>query len=425
MYDPKDRAMFNTPGNTEDLLARTPAGRLGPLPDTWWKESLGRLLAARDSLHYDFVGMDDITDWLLASIVARENPLLLGAPGVAKSQLVTRLYDLLDLKIPPKPDPGLLAEIGSAPDPWLQWEIRTRAEKTTQKYFHYLLSRFTQPEELFGPIEISLLRQGLLVRVGFGLLTGPGVRAAFLDEIFKASSSILNTLLTLSQERRFFNWGGMEESDLLFLVGASNELPGAFGGGSVAAAQDDFQELYAFLDRFPVRLLVPVASGSNVPDLLDSNLAKAFSTAFGREINQFSKGAPFPSRDPDMPTVNDLICLGRSILEAVAIGGGALFDPVDLARFRNAFTAAGCRLQAMGTIVSSSQLHWTISPRKLRSLYKIALAHALVRGDGCIRAGAPFVAVGAPQLRVFGLIWDSPAAQLDLARDVDQMVREY
>jgi len=269
MHDP-NHPEFNTPSNTEDLLGRTPSGRSKPLPDDWWKISLGRLLAMRDLLRESFVGMETIIDWLIASIIARENPLLLGVPGVAKSQLATLLYDLLGLSIPPKPDPRLLTGIGSAPDPWSQWQIRAVEERKTQKFFHYLLSRFTQPEELFGPVEISLLRQGLLVRVGFGLLTGPGVRAAFLDEIFKASSSILNTLLTLSQERRFFNWGGMEESDLLFLIGASNELPGSFIGSGVGAAQDDFQQLYAFMDRFPIRLLVPVASGSNTPDPLAS-----------------------------------------------------------------------------------------------------------------------------------------------------------
>jgi hypothetical protein len=413
------------PDNTEYLLGRTEAGREKSLPDAWWRESLRKLLLLRDSLRESFVGLADVTDWLLAVMIARENGLLLGSPGVAKSQITTRLYELLDLKAPPKPTEEILTMLSHGGDAWKLWQKRSGLERTTQKHFHYLLSRFTQPEELFGPIEISLLRQGLLVRVNFGLLTGPGVRAGFLDEIFKASSSILNTLLTLTQERRFFNWGGMEESDLLFLIGASNELPGALGGaGGVAGAQDDFQQLYAFLDRFPIRLLVPVASGGSTPDPADSDLAQAFDVAFQREVRQFSHGNPFPAREPDMPCINDIICLGRSMLEAVR-SGGAVFGDGDLRKFRSAFVATGCRLQADGTDVSAGRLHWSISPRKLRSLYKIALAHALVTGDACARGGAQRVLLGAGEMRVFSLIWDSPMARNELQRIVDQVVKTY
>ena len=230
MVGPNDDE-WESPQNTDDLLGCTEQGRSGPLPEAWWRESLQRILMMRDSLREAFIGLSDVTDWLLAVMIARENGPLLGAPGVAKSQITTRVFELLNLKAPPKPSAEVLSMLSSGRDAWTLWQRRSGVEKQTQKFFHYLLSRFTLPEELFGPIEISLLRKGLLVRVNFGLLTGPGVRAAFLDEVFKGSSSILNTLLTLTQERRFFNWGGMEESDLLFLIGASNELPVPWRGG--------------------------------------------------------------------------------------------------------------------------------------------------------------------------------------------------
>ena len=147
-----------------------------------------------------------------------------------------------------------------------------RRELQARKYFHCLLSRLTEPEEPFGPVETFLLQRGLLVRVGFGLLARPGVRVAFLDEILKASSCFLNALLTLSQERRSFNWGAMEESGLPLLVGHTNELPGAFGSGrGVASARNAFQQLHAFLDRFPVRLL----AWTNVASLLRAESANA------------------------------------------------------------------------------------------------------------------------------------------------------
>jgi MoxR-like ATPase len=420
---PNQRSGWDSPDNTDHLLGRTPTGRAERLPDGWWRESLKRLLRLRDSLRNDFIGLDEIIDWLLAVIIARENGLLLGTPGVAKSQIATRMFELLDLKVPPKPKEELLISLASGGNPWEIWQRREQEERQTHKQFHYLLSRFAQMEELFGPIEIDLLRKGLLVRVNFGLLTGKGVRGAFLDEIFKASASILNALLTLTQERRYFNWGGMVESDLLFFIGASNELPGALGGLSSGA--DDFQQSYAFLDRFPVRLLVPVASGSNELEPGQSDLAKAFDFAFKREIKQFSRGSAFPGRDPYMPTINDIICLGRSMLEAVDEDGLTIYHADDLRKFHRAFVATSCHLQVRGTDAPQGQLTWTISPRKLRALYKIALAHALVTGDDCIHAGAQRVALGARQMRVFRFIWDSPHERLRLESEIDQVEKAY
>jgi MoxR-like ATPase len=425
MVDPSD-SHWTAPWNTDHLLGRTEAGRSQSLPEAWWRESLDRLLRLRRSLDESFVGLSDITAWLLAVIIARENGLLLGAPGVAKSQITTRLFELLDLKIPPKPTEEMLFTLDKGGDVWELWEKRTNVERETQKQFHYLLSRYTQPEELFGPIEIALLRKGLLVRVNFGLLTGPGVRAAFLDEIFKASSSILNALLTLTQERRHFNWGGMEESDLLFLIGASNELPGAFGGAAgVMSGQDDFQQLYAFLDRFPLRLLVPAPSGSDVADPAESKLAEAFNMALRREVHQFACGSAFAPRDPDMPSINDIICLGRAMLEAVGKDGLAMYDGNDIQKFYRNFVATGCKLWVDNTDVAAGRLNWSISPRKLRSLYKITLAHALVTADDFAHGGAQYVALGARQLRVFSWIWDSPLARLQLQREVEGVVKAY
>lgn len=417
-------AEWANPDITERLLGRTKAGQEVQLTSDYWKPSLYSLGKLRERMHRAFIGADypDIIDWLLATIIGRENALLLGAPGVAKSQIATHLLQSLDLQVPPKPDAANLGLLHHQ-DPWDQWKKRVATERKVQKYFHYLISRFTQPEELFGPVEISLLRQGLLVRVNFGLLTGAGVRAAFLDEVFNASSNILNTLLTLTQERRYFNWGGMEESDLLFLIGASNDLPGAFGGG-VARGHEDFQQTYAFLDRFPLRLLVPGASGGNVLEPEQSELAKAFDVALRREVRQFSEGTPFAAREPDLPCVNDIVCLGRAMLEAQAQEGGDLFAMKDLARFRSRFIHLACALQQRGTDVETGRLTWTISPRKLRALYKIALGHALVQASSrTSQLGR--VPVGAEQLRVFEAIWDQPAARDELRSSVGQATRQW
>ena len=143
--------------------------------------------------------------------------------------------------------------------------------------------------------------------------------------------------------------------------------------------------------------MVPVASGSNKStDPAESDLARAFDVAIDREARQFSTAAAFPARQPDMPSINDVICVGRTMLEATYAGAAAMFgagadrpasvfSDSDIRQFRAKFKDTGCRLQTDGTDVAAGRLHWSISPRKLRSLYKIALAHALVTGDGGIR----------------------------------------
>lgn len=407
---------------TKQLIGEDPAARLVPIPPAWRPGLLARLHAMRDNLRDAFVGLADVTDWLLAALIARENALLLGPPGVAKSEIAVRVFELLGLR-PPAVEKADLLDFDSAKgEAWAVWSRREDAEREQQKYFHYLLSRFTQPEELFGPVEIGLLRKGILARVNFGLLTGPGVRAAFLDEIFKASSNILNTLLTLSQERRYFNWGGMVPSDLIMLVGASNELPGGFGGGAfgVGTSQDDFQTLHAFVDRFPLRLLVPTASGSDTPDYRDSALSRAFAKAIGRERDRFISGSLFSDPPTRMPSINDVLCLGRAMLED--LDGTGFFSSSEIGRYREAFLSGAAALQLAGTGAESGRLTWTISPRKLRGLYKIGLAHGLVRGD---ISGAGVVSLGADELRVFGWIWDAPDARPDLLNRVEHMARGF
>lgn len=401
-----------------------------PIPTEWVQTSAARLRNMRENLSESYTGLDDVIDWLLASIVAREAVLLLGTPGVAKSELSTRLFHLLDLKQPDQPEdsfPPLNANLSELRR-W--WEKRYENERKSHKYFHYLLGRFTQPEELFGPIEISALRQGMIVRVNFGLMSGPGVYAAFLDEVFNASSSILNTLLTLVQERSFFNWGGMERSDLVVLIGASNELPGGFATGSYGRGTglEDFQTLYAFLDRFPVRLIVPTLSGTSrgdngqkreaLPE--ESDLAQATWLAIRREASRFTNGASFPARPANMPGVNDILLLGRAMLQHED-SSAALFPIDDLKKFRKAFMAIAADLSQSGTSANEERVTWTISPRKLKAIYKIALAHALITDRNFFAknsAGQQVTTLSDPlaHLQVFCHIWDAPWERGELCR---------
>jgi len=166
-------------------------------------------------LKSSFVGKDQVVDLLLVCAIAQEHLLVVGPPGTGKSELVKRFALLCT---PPAADrPG-----GDTP------------------YFEYLLTRFTEPNEIFGPVDIrGYQEQGIHRRLTDGML--PRAEIAFLDEIFKANSAILNALLTILNERFFYNAGRPVPTPLLTAVGATNEVP-------------EDAALAALYDRFLVRV---------------------------------------------------------------------------------------------------------------------------------------------------------------------------
>lgn len=164
----------------------------------------GRLRQVADTLDGQFLGKSEVIRLLMIAIVAREHAVLIGPPGTAKSALLRTMAHLLDAR-----------------------------------YFEYLLTRFTEPNEIFGPVDIQAFREGQYQRRTAGML--PEAEIVFLDEVFKSNSAILNALLTLLNERLYSSGGQVVQCPLISAFGASNEVPSD-------------ESLGALFDRFLLRI---------------------------------------------------------------------------------------------------------------------------------------------------------------------------
>ena len=155
------------------------------------------------SLGRFFVAKQTLIDLMVVAAVAQEPLLIVGPPGTAKSDLVLKFKDALGI--------------------------------SDDDYFEYMLTRFTEPSEIIGPIDINQLRDGRYIRREQGKL--PTAQLAFLDEIFKSNSAILNILLTIINEKKFYQDGMPAPVRLRILFAATNEIPEQ---GELAALKDRF-----------------------------------------------------------------------------------------------------------------------------------------------------------------------------------------
>lgn len=177
---------------------------------------IARTLEAR------FLGKDEVIRLLLIAVVAGEHAVLIGPPGTAKSAL-----------------------------------IRYFAKLIQARYFEYLLTRFTEPNEIFGPVDIAAFREGKYQRRVEGML--PESEIVFLDEVFKSNSAILNALLTLLNERKYTSGGVVMNCPLLSCFGASNEVPSD-------------ETLTAIFDRFLLRIRSDNLDAYHFQDLLQRGI---------------------------------------------------------------------------------------------------------------------------------------------------------
>jgi MoxR-like ATPase len=175
----------------------------------------------RDAIRESTAGLIDrehLAELLILAAVAQEHLLVIGPPGTAKSAVVRRV-----------------------------------AQSLGGNYFEYLLGRFTEPSELFGPVNLSKLREGLVETDVSGML--PEAEIAFLDEVFLGSTAILNTLLGLLNERQFRRGHTRLRVPLRVCVAAANGLP-------------EDEGLAAFADRFLLHVFVEAVPDSKLEELL-------------------------------------------------------------------------------------------------------------------------------------------------------------
>jgi len=268
---------------------------------------------ATDSLKLRFVGRDEVIDLIALAVVAGEHLFLYGPPGTAKSLLV-----------------------------------REFAGAVRCRYFEYLLTRFSEPNELFGPVDLARLREGVVATVTTGML--PEAEFAFLDELFNANSAILNNLLTVLNERVYRRGAETHRLPLLSVFAASNHLP-----------EDD--ALQALFDRFLLRCKVDALPVAQLPGLL----------AAGWAIERNGK----PTRDTtDAPTADDLRELTRRAKD------------VDLAAVWEPYADAVTKVRDLGV---------ALSDRRAVKVLKLIAASAVMCGR---------TAANPSDLWVLRYIWD-------------------
>lgn len=275
----------------------------------------------------DFVGKDEIIDLLGVCLVGGENLFLFGPPGTAKTALVHNL-----------------------------------AARLEGRTFDYLLTRFTEPNELFGPFDIRKLRDGELLTNTEGML--PEASLVFLDELLNANSAILNSLLVALNERIFRRGKETRPLSALVFVGASNHLP-----------EDD--ALNALFDRFLLRVRCDNVAGERLPDVLVAGW-KLTSTAPAKSGLHF-----------------DELRLAQSAL-----------PNVELAGIRQPFSELVHRIRHAGI---------PISDRRAVKLQRVIAASALLCSRNTARLS---------DLWVLRHIWDTEEQQEILATLVDQAINK-
>ena len=268
---------------------------------------------AIEPLKARFVGRDEVIDLIALAVVAGEHLFLYGPPGTAKSLLV-----------------------------------REFAGAVRCRYFEYLLTRFSEPNEIFGPVDLARLREGVVATVTTGML--PEAEFAFLDELFNANSAILNNLLTVLNERVYRRGAETHHLPLLSAFAASNHLP-------------EDEALQALFDRFLLRCKVDSLPRPQLPALLTAGWA----------IERDGKPAAPPA---DAPSVADLREMERQV------------EDMDISPILETYADAVTKVRDLGV---------ALSDRRSVKVLKLIAASAVMCGR---------TAANVSDLWVLRYVWD-------------------
>lgn len=185
------------------------------------KEIIKKIERIKENIKKELVDRDEVVDTIIMSILCGENIVLLGPAGTGKSYISRKVAKSFNLG--------------------------------TDRYFEYLLTKFSTPDEIFGNLSLNALKNDKYERNIEGYL--PTAELVFLDEIFKANSSILNSLLTIMNEKIYMNGKERINVPLNSIIGASNEFP-------------ETTELAPFYDRFLFKINVNPLDKINKAKLL-------------------------------------------------------------------------------------------------------------------------------------------------------------
>ncbi|WP_420809278.1 AAA family ATPase [Acidianus infernus] len=248
-----------------------------------------------EALWSPFVGREEEAKVITLALLSKEHVVLIGEPGTAKSALARRAAELLNAK-----------------------------------FFMYLLTKYTEPAELFGALDINALKQGVYKRITKDRL--PESEIAFLDEIFNANSAILNALLSLLNERVIYDGYNIIKVPLRTLISASNRVP-------------DEPELEALYDRLLLRHYAKPVGEEMWKNLIESAWELEFTTKWKVES--------------PLMTIEDLDKIYSYLTE------------VDLSPVKS-------KLLKLYAMLEEKGIH--LSDRRKGKVLKIISAHALLNG---------------------------------------------
>lgn len=310
-----------------------------------------QLKAAATEASAGLIERDTLAELILLVAVAQEHLLIIGPPGTAKSAIA-----------------------------------RSVATSLGGEYFEYLLGRFTEPNEIFGPVDLQKLKQGIVETDTAGML--PEADIAFLDEIFLGSTAILNTLLGVLNERKFRRGHTTIECPLRVCIAASNGIPAD-------------PALAAFADRFMVQTFVEPTQDSMLEDLLAGGWAASNKTLQQGDCMSALEELTIASKDVGLAQVRPV--LAQSIRQLR--GEGLQLSDRRIVKAQRLIAAATVLAgRDMATVADLWPLIYAVPGQEQQIAAREILASVLADADNATLSNATEAATASPVARARRLV---------------------